>query len=439
MLFCKTSPILTDLYELTMAQIYFKKELCEEAVFEVHVRTLPPKRGYILYAGLEPALQFLKNAKFDDEDLDYLDSLKIFEKQFLDYLRDLKFEGKVYSIPEGTVATHKMPLFSIKASLPTAQVFESALLNIITFETLIATKASRLRGVAKDKLLVDFSLRRVHGLEAGFHVARASYIGGFDGTSNVYAGEKLRIPIYGTMAHSYVLAFGDEKEAFEKYYEKYGENSVFLIDTFDIQKGLDNAIEVAQRMEREGRKLKGIRIDSGNLVIESKKVRRKLNESGMEYVKIMLSGSLDEYQIECLLQKKAPVDAFGVGTKLGVSSDVPYLDTAYKLVEYRGKGMMKTSAEKETLPFLKSVRRKVGKERWLYEIGMRGEFEEEMLREIDLTQSSDDIKEIKKRAEKELGDLPERYRDIHNPEVLEIMISATLEREKEWIRREFLR
>ncbi len=287
------SSLSTDLYELTMAQVYVREGLLQKAVFEVYLRELPKNRGYVVYAGLGPVIEFIENFGFSEEEISYLESLKIFKPSFLDYLLKIKFEGKIYSLKEGTIATHTIPLFAVEAPLPVAQILESSLLNILTFETLIATKASRIRSVAPSKLLVDFGLRRVHGLEAGWHVARASFIGGFDGTSNLFAGKELSIPVYGTMAHSYILAFGDEKEAFKKYAEEY-ENIVFLVDTFDVKKGIENAIDVAREIKKYGKSLKGIRIDSGELLSETKLARRILDRSGFKDVKIMVSGSLDE-------------------------------------------------------------------------------------------------------------------------------------------------
>jgi len=435
------SSLSVDLYELTMAQVYVKEGLTGKAVFEIYIRELPRDRGYVVYAGLSPAIEFIKKFCFKKDEIAYLESLKIFKPYFLDYLSNLKFEGKIYSLKEGTIATHTVPLFAVEAPLPLAQILESSILNIITFETLIATKASRIRGVAPDKLLVDFGLRRVHGIEAGYHVARASFIGGFDGTSNLFAGKELGIPVYGTMAHSYILAFGNEVEAFKKYAEEY-ENIVFLVDTYDIKKGIENAIRVAEEIKKSGKSLKGIRIDSGDLLKETKIARRLLDKNGLKNVKIMASGSLDEYSIQKLLKNKAPVDAFGIGTKLGTSADIPYLDTAYKLVEFNGKGVLKTSERKETLPYLKTVKRVIDKEKIYYVLGKRGEElqGEEMLKEVYNSEKGEievlTVQEARKNFEREFEILPQVYKKIKKPEKIGVKLTSLLKDEIKKIKME---
>jgi len=429
-----------DLYELTMAQIYVKEGLTGKSVFEIYIRELPKHRGYAIYAGLAPAIEFVKNFSFKKDEIEYLESLKIFKPYFLDYLSSLKFEGKIYSLKEGTVVTHTIPLLAVEAPLPIAQILESSLLNLITFETLVATKASRIRSVSPNKLLVDFGLRRVHGIEAGYHAARASFIGGFDGTSNLFAGKELGIPVYGTMAHSYILAFGDEVEAFKKYAEEY-ENIVLLVDTFDIKKGIENAIKVAGEIKKTGKSLKGIRIDSGDLLKEAKRARRLLDKNGLKDVKIMLSGALDEYSIHRLLKSGTPADAFGIGTKLGTSADIPYLDTAYKLVEFMEKGVLKTSEKKETLPYLKTLRRFTEKGKIYYLIGKRGEDleGEEMLKEVYNSEKGDieipSVHEAKKHFEKEFEALPEIYKKIEKPEKIGVRLTPLLKEEIKRIKR----
>jgi nicotinate phosphoribosyltransferase len=435
------SSLSVDLYELTMAQVYVKEGLTGNAVFEVYIRDLPEDRGYAVYAGLAPAIEFVKNLRFKQDEIAYLESLKIFKPYFLDYLSNLKFEGKIYSLKEGTIATHTIPILAIEAPLPVAQILESSVLNLITFETLIATKASRIRSIAPDKLLVDFGLRRVHGIEAGYHVARASFIGGFDGTSNLFAGKELGIPVYGTMAHSYILAFGDEVQAFKKYAEEY-ENIVLLVDTFDTKKGIENAVKVAKEIEKTGKFLRAIRIDSGNLLKETKMARSILDRSGLKDVKIMLSGSLDEYSIQMLLKNGAPADAFGIGTKLGTSADIPYLDTAYKLVEFMGKGVLKTSEKKETIPYLKTLRRFNKKGKIYYLIGKRGEEleGEEMLKEVYNSEKGEigvsSVEESKKNFEKEFEALPEIYKKIRKPEKIGVRLTPLLKDEIKRIKRE---
>ena len=351
----------TDLYELTMCASYFDNDKFEPATFDLFVRRLPENRGYLLFAGLEQVLQFLETVKFTDEHLTYLKK-QGFNRQFLDYLRNFKFTGDVWAMPEGTVAFPCEPLIRVTAPIIEAQLVETFLLNTVNLQTMIATKASRVVQAAKGKGVVEFGLRREHGVDAGMKVARCSYIAGCQGTSNVLAGMQYNIPLFGTMAHSFVMSFEKEVDAFRAFAKTFPDKSTLLIDTYNDLAGAEKAAVVAKELEANGHKLGGVRLDSGDLAEISKKVRQLLDEKGLGYVSIFASGDLDEYRIEELLRKGAKIDAFGVGTRMGTSADKPYVDVIYKLCETQSASgefspIMKLSEGKITLPGRKQVYR----------------------------------------------------------------------------------
>ena len=351
----------TDLYELTMCASYFDNDKFEPATFDLFVRRLPKNRGYLLFAGSEQVLHFLENIKVTDEHVAYLKK-QGFNSQFLEYLRNFKFTGDVWALPEGTVAFPCEPLIRVTAPIIEAQLVETFLLNTVNLQTMIATKASRVVNAAKGKGVVEFGLRREHGIDAGMKVARSSYIAGCEGTSNVLAGMTYGIPVFGTMAHSFVMSFEKEIEAFRAFAKTFPNKSTLLIDTYNDLAGAEKAVVVAKELEAQGHKLGGVRLDSGDLVEISKHVRRLLNENGLGYVSIFASGDLDEYRIEELLRKGAKIDSFGVGTRMGTSADKPYVDVIYKLCETqnaRGDSLpiMKLSEGKITLPGRKQVYR----------------------------------------------------------------------------------
>ncbi|MEM3783958.1 MAG: nicotinate phosphoribosyltransferase, partial [Candidatus Bathyarchaeia archaeon] len=296
--------MLTDLYELTMCASYFDNKRNELATFDLFIRRLPPNRSYFVFAGLEQALIYLERMRFTDEHLEYLRKHG-FKEEFLDYLRNFKFGGEVWAIPEGTIVFPNEPLIRVTAPIIEAQIVESFLLNTVNLQTTIATKASRVVCAAKGRPVIEFGLRRTHGTDAGMKAARCSYIAGCNGTSNVLAGLRYGIPIFGTMAHSFILFFDREIEAFRAFAKTFPKTSTFLIDTFDDIKGAEKAAIVAKEMEKQGFRLNSVRIDSGDLVEISKKVRAILDEKGLNYVKIFASGDLDEYKVEELLQKGA--------------------------------------------------------------------------------------------------------------------------------------
>ena len=350
-----SSPLLTDLYQLTMLQAYFEQGMNETAVFEFFVRRLPPNRGFLLAAGLEQALAFLENLRFTEEELDWVRKSGRFDKNFPDELARLRFTGDVHAMPEGTVFFANEPILRVTAPIPQAQLVESRLINILHYQTLVASKAARCVLVAPDKLLVDFGLRRAHGAEAGMFAARASHLAGFSGTSNVLAGAEYGIPAYGTMAHSFVQAHAGEEEAFEHFARAQPENVTLLIDTYDTEAAAQKVVRLAPRLARQGVTIKAVRLDSGDLAAHARNVRRILDDGGLGEVRIFSSGNLDEYIVRDLLARGAPIDGFGVGTHMGTSNDAPYLDCAYKLEEYAGSARRKRSEGKATWPGRKQV------------------------------------------------------------------------------------
>ena len=351
------SALLTDLYQLTMLQGYFHNDMEETAVFEFFVRDLPEERNFLVAAGLEQAVAFLENVLVSAEEIEWLRGTGLFREEFLAYLAQLRFRGDVHAMPEGTVFFANEPILRVAAPISQAQLVETRLINILHIQTLIASKAFRVTLSAPGRVLVDFGLRRAHGAEAGMFAARASYIAGFDGTSNVLAGKEYGIPIYGTMAHSFIQAQDTESEAFVRFASAQPENVVLLIDTYDTEAAAQKVVNLRERFEQMGVRLRGVRLDSGNLIDHAKKVRAILDQGGLHEVKIFSSGSLDEYRLKHILDMEAPIDGFGVGTHLDTSADAPYLDCAYKLVEYAGLARRKRSEGKVTWPGRKQVYR----------------------------------------------------------------------------------
>lgn len=347
----------TDFYELTMAQVYFLKgRKNERAVFDYFFRKSPFAGGYTIFAGLENLLDDLEKLRFTEHDIDYLKK-QGFDEEFLKYLQTFRFRGDIRSVPEGEIVFPNEPVLQVDADIIEAQIIESLLLNILNFQSLIATKARRMKSIAGDKVLLDFGLRRAQGAGA-LHASRAAVVGGFSGTSNVVAGKEFDLPVSGTMAHSYIQSFDDELTAFRHYAEIHPDATVLLVDTYDsIKSGVPNAITVAKEMEQKGQRLKGIRLDSGDLAYLAKKSRAMLDEAGLEYVTIAASNQLDEHIIKSLLEQKAPIDVFGVGTSLVTGKPDSALDGVYKLSESGGKPRIKISenTEKITLPSRKQV------------------------------------------------------------------------------------
>jgi nicotinate phosphoribosyltransferase len=354
------SPLLTDLYQLNMLQAYQEHGQTATAVFEFFVRKLPARRSFLVAAGLEQAVEFLLNLRFGPNELDWLRRSGRFTPEFLDQLATFRFTGDVDAMPEGTVFFPDEPILRVTAPLPEAQLVETRLVNILHFQSLIASKAARMVLAAPGKQLVDFGLRRAHGAEAGLLAARASYLAGFAGTATVLAEQAFGIPIFGTMAHSFVQVHDDETAAFEAFARSRPENLVLLIDTYDTEEAARKVVRLAPRLKAAGIAVHGVRLDSGDLIALSRSARQILDAGGLQDVIIFASGGLDEDELAKITSAGAPIDGFGIGTSLTTSSDAPALDCAYKLQEYDGVPRRKRSIGKATWPGRKQVWRRFG-------------------------------------------------------------------------------
>jgi nicotinate phosphoribosyltransferase len=348
--------LITDLYQLNMMQAYFDHGQTETAVFEFFVRSIPPeRRGFLVAAGLEQALEFLENLRFSGDELEWLERSGRFSRSFLDQLASFRFTGDVHAMQEGTLYFPNEPILRVTAPLAQAQLAETRLINILHFQSLIASKAARHVLLTPGKVLVDFGLRRAHGVEAGVMAARASYIAGYAGTATMLAGKEFGIPLYGTMAHSFIQAHDDEAAAFEGFARSRPHDLTLLIDTYDTEEGARKVVAVARRLRDAGIVVGGVRLDSGDLIALSKSVRLILDDGGLNSVKIFASGGIDEEELAAILEASAPIDGFGIGTSLTTSYDLPALDCAYKLQEYAGIARRKRSAGKATWPGRKQV------------------------------------------------------------------------------------
>lgn len=354
--------LMTDLYELAMADSYHRQGMNDRATFALFVRSLPPGRAFLVSAGLDTALAYLEGLRFGEDAIQYLRGLKMFSDGFLDSLRGFRFTGDVRAIPEGEIFFPPEPLLEVSGPRIEAQIVETFLLNTLNFQVMVASKAARAVLAARGRGVVDFSPRRDHGVDAALKVARASYIAGCTGTSNVLAGMIYGLPVVGTMAHSYVMSFSDELQAFRAFTHDFPNHAVLLIDTYDTLAGVANAITVGREMRERGARLRGVRIDSGDLVAQSRAVRAALDGAGFRDTQIFLSGDLNEYRIAELLDQGAAVDAFGVGTELGTSPDAPNVGGVYKLVEDEKGYRIKLSTGKATLPGRKQVWRRADAE-----------------------------------------------------------------------------
>ncbi|MCK6453041.1 MAG: nicotinate phosphoribosyltransferase [Alphaproteobacteria bacterium] len=356
------SPLLTDLYQLNMMQAYLDRGMTAPAAFEFFVRKLPRQRGFLVAAGLEQVLGYLEGLRFGPAELEWLRSTRRFSDSFLAYLAGLRFDGDVDAMPEGRVFFANEPIVRITAPLPVAQLVETRILNLLHFQSLIASKAARIVLQAPGKTLVDFGLRRAHGAEAGLFAARAAFIAGFTGTATVAAAEAFGIPVFGTMAHSFIQAHDSETAAFKSFALSRPDNLVLLIDTYDTLEGARRVVALAPWLRQQGIALKGVRLDSGDLLALSRDVRRILDDGGLRDVTIFASGGIDETAVARMLEGGAPIDGFGVGTALTTSEDAPALDCAFKLQEYAGVARRKLSAGKATWPGRKQVFRQAGGE-----------------------------------------------------------------------------
>lgn len=422
----------TDRYELTMAASYLSRGMTQSATFSLFVRDLPADRGFLVAAGLDDVLGVLEDFAFDRDDLAWLAGHG-FDRVAVDAFATLRFTGDVWAVPEGRVIFPNEPLLEVTAPLPEAQIVESILLNQITYQTALATKAARCRVAAGGRAsLVDFSLRRTHGIEAALAAARAAAIAGFAGTSNVDAARRLGIPAVGTMAHSYIEAFPTEREAFVAFATDFPDRTAFLVDTYDTANGVASALEVAATLNLRGSL--AVRIDSGDLLDLSKQARTVLDAAGRPDVTIIVSGGLDEFDVERLLDARAPIDVFGVGTRVGVSADAPSLETVYKLVEYAGQPRMKLSAGKQTTPGAKQVYRPhtgVGDilaERWEKAPPGTAPLLIEVMRAGKRTQPPDKIALAADRLATDLAQLPESALALRSPTVPHVRMTEQLER-----------
>ncbi len=427
--------LLTDFYQLTMAEIYIKKGLLKKASFEFFIRRRPERRNFFIAAGLEKIIEYLKELKFQQDEIDFLRE-RGFSKELIDYLKKFRFQGDVWALPEGTIFFENEPVIRVEAPLPQAQIVETRIINILHFQILIASKAVRCVLSAPNKALIDFGLRRAHGFEAGLYAARSCYLAGFIATSTVEAGRLFKIPITGTMAHSFILAHESEEAAFRNFIETHPENPILLIDTFDTIKAAYLAAKLYREYLKNGIKIKGVRIDSGNYIELSKKVRKIFDSQGAKEMMIFCSGGLDEYKLKELTKNDVPIDGFGLGTLIDTSSDVPFLDCAYKMVEYDGTPKMKFSKGKATLPFKKQIMRYLNKEGlFSHDIICTSKEAEnsnnqgllvEVMRGGKLIAKGEGISVIRDRVKEQLSSLPHELKSITNSCAYDVKFSSKL-------------
>jgi nicotinate phosphoribosyltransferase len=428
------SPLTTDLYELNMVQAYLDRGEDKEAVFEFFVRRLPERRGFLLAAGLDDALTYLETLHFSPGEIEWLKSTKRFRSNLIDYLAAFRFTGDVHAIPEGTVCFPNEPLVRITAPLPMAQIVETRLINILHFQTMIASKASRMVLAAPGKILSDFGLRTAHGAEAGLFSARASYIAGFSSAANVLAGERYGIPIVGTMAHSFIQVHDDEMTAFENFARSRPEGVILLIDTYDTEAGARKVVELAPKLKADGILIRGVRIDSGDLSAMAKKVRGILDAGGLKDVIILVSGGINEDVLLKMAAVKAPIDGFGIGVNLDASIDAPSLDCAYKLQDYAGRPRRKLSEGKQTWPGRKQVWRTFDAQGRMRSDVLSLENDKQdgetltapVMRGGKRVGAPPSLAQIRERAARELGRLPEPLRRLEVGITYPVEISAKL-------------
>lgn len=433
----KHSALHTDLYELTMAAAYFEDNLKANATFELFVRSLPPERSFLIAAGLAQALDFMEELRFSDDEAEYLREQPVFRHisaDFFDYLKTFRFTGEVWAVAEGTPVFAEEPLLRITAPIIEAQIVETFLLSTLAFQTMIASKAARVVSAAQGRRVVEFGSRRAHGPEAGVLAARGAYIGGCAGTSNVEAGRRFGIPTFGTLAHSFVMAYSNEEDAFRKSQELFPERSVLIVDTYDTLGAIEKIIDNRMRPS-------AVRLDSGDLLELSLQVRERLDEAGLRETKIFASGDLDEYAITNLVERGARIDAFGVGTALATSKDAPALGGVYKLVDIESGGVTsyraKFSEEKTTYPGRKQVfrfldsdgnfRRDIiacadeqfdGSERLLHRVMRNGK----------RLEPNPEIDSIQKRAREQLERIPQGCRRLRNADCYPVSFSERLQK-----------
>jgi nicotinate phosphoribosyltransferase len=421
--------LFTDLYELTMAASYFAHGCNGTATFELFVRSLPETRNFLVACGLDDVLAYLETLRFSPPAIDHLAGLGMFADDFLRFLADLRFTGEVRALPEGEVVFAGEPILEVTAPLIEAQIVETFLINQIAFQTMVASKAARVAIACGDRTFVDFSARRDHGIDAAMKVARASAVGGARATSLVEAGRHYGLPVTGTMAHSYVMAFADEVEAFRAYARDFPANAVFLVDTYDTIEGARRAALVARELEGQGVHVRGVRLDSGDLGALAPRVRAILDDAGLVGVEILASGDLDEYRIADLVADGAPIDAFGVGTRMGTSHDHPSLGAVYKLVEDEGGPKAKLSEGKITMPGRKQVHRFADHD----VLGLAGEtveggrpLLERVMVDGRVVGPAADVSELRQRCRAAVDALPAAQRELAAAEPYEVRVSDEL-------------
>ncbi|QSR85376.1 nicotinate phosphoribosyltransferase [Methylacidimicrobium sp. B4] len=411
--------LLTDLYELTMLQGYVHAGMTERAVFELFVRRLPKSRNFLVAAGLEQVLAFLESARFEPEEIDWLAG-QGFRPELLASLREFRFRGEVHAMPEGTVCFPEEPILRVTAPIPEAQIFESRIMNLLHFQTMIASKAARSVLAAPGKELVDFGLRRAHGAEAGLYAARAAFLAGFSATATVLAGQRFGIPLSGTMAHSFIQAHDSEEEAFLRFAEANPERAVFLVDTYDTEEAVRKLVGLAPRLRERGIRPLAVRLDSGDLGAHARHVRRILDQAGLTDVGIFASGNLTEERLQELIRTGAPINGFGIGTSLDTSADAPYLDCVYKLEEYAGKPRRKRSEGKATWPGCKQVFRQCSRDGKIASdlVALEGEDHPgtplllPVMREGKRLAPPEPLRSARERAARSLASLPEDLRGL---------------------------
>jgi len=433
MMRAESSPLLTDLYQLTMMQSYLDHDLTDTAVFEFFVRKLPDNRNFLIACGLEQVLQYLQRLHFSGQELEWLTGCGHFSMDFVNYLANFRFSGDVHAMNEGTIFFPDEPVLRVTAPLPMAQLVETRMINILQFQILIASKSARVVLAAPDKLLVDFGLRRSHGAEAGLMASRASFIAGLSGTSNVLAEPVFGIPAFGTMAHSYILAHDSEKEAFLHYARSHPENAVLLIDTYDTEQAAKKVVSIAPALKNEGIAIRGVRLDSGDLAEHAGRVRHILDRGGLNKVTIFASGNLDEYKLAEIEARHAPINGYGIGTRLTTSSDAPCLDCAYKLQEYAGIARRKISEGKATWPGRKQVYRIIEHGHMVSDIitvendPQDGEaLIHPVMQSGKIITPSPPLSAIREHAAKELAALPEHLRSLEAASSFQVKISDVL-------------
>ncbi len=431
----RAGPLFTDLYELTMAASYYAHRIFSPATFSLFIRDNHLTRSFFVAAGLEDVLDELTGFHFSGQDRAYLETTGLFSEEFISYLAQLRFSGDVYAMPEGTIFFANEPVLEVTAPIIEAQLIETFVLNTIGFQTMVASKAARCVHAADGRPLIDFSLRRTQGQDAGIKVARSTYLAGFAATSNVLAGRIYARPTSGTMAHSYIEAFDSELDAFSAYADTFPDNSIFLIDTYDTLEGANNTVRIAKEMKKKGHALIGVRLDSGDMADFSKKVRKIFDDAGLIDVKIFTSSGFDEFKIAKVLSEDAKIDAFGVGTQVGVSADAPYVDIVYKMVRFKGRDVKKLSPGKITLAGKKQVFRKSNPNGCYLEdvIGVRDEkvsggapLLEKVMENGKLLYPHLSLDVVRDRLKKNFSLLDDKYKSIHDKVDYPVKLSKML-------------